>query len=154
MIEILCVHGSKITTGYLSHTGKGTTMWIEVTLENKTQGLVTYDLKFNTPDVFVNKVLLEHSYIYYFMYYLWVLSCIVVERGSCNRGHVAHTAENIFYLSLCKKRLPTPVLNQRNYLYLEIYWGKNLETMRKIWASDEQIEPCWSEWMIIYNIFQ
>ena len=54
-------------------------------------------------NVFVNKVLLEHSCAHLFIYCLWLPLHHNSELNSCNRIHMANKAENIYFLALTDK---------------------------------------------------
>ena len=51
--------------------------------------------------VLVNKILLEHSHIHLFKYYVWCFSSTKAEMNCCNRDHLAPNTRNVCYLALC-----------------------------------------------------
>lgn len=59
--------------------------------------------------VFVNKALLDASYVHSFMDYLWLLYATTAEMTTCNRNHMACKAK-IYSLGLYRKSLGTLVL--------------------------------------------
>lgn len=65
--------------------------------------------------VFVNKVLLEHSHAYLFIFYDWSCSTMA-ELNSCNQDHLARKAENIFCLGVYKKCLLTFAMQDSDFL--------------------------------------
>lgn len=55
------------------------------------------------PPVFVNSITQEPGRAHWLTFHLWFSCPIGAELHSCNRGHMALRAENIYYLALCQR---------------------------------------------------
>lgn len=64
--------------------------------------------------VFVNKALWEHSYAHLANYRLWLRFTTLTELGCRVRGHRAHQAKPIYYLTLQRKGVPVFGLEEQN----------------------------------------
>lgn len=62
----------------------------------------------------------------------FVLEIVLLEHSHahCNGDHVAHTAENIYYLALDRKSLSTPALDGPKFFILFIYFFSSLNARR------------------------
>lgn len=58
------------------------------------------------------KVLLEHSHVRAFTYYLLLHSTTTADLNSYNRDSIAHRPENMCHLTIFRRSLPTPSLDQ------------------------------------------
>lgn len=66
--------------------------------------------KSRLPSVFGNKVLLEQSDVHLSTVYGYFCAT-VTKMGSCNRGHMAFKASDIYYLAFFRITLLTPGLD-------------------------------------------
>lgn len=75
-------------------------------------GLANYSpwVKSGPQFIFVNRILLGHSYSLSFVYCLWLLSCLSAELGSCGRSSMVCKAYSIYHLDHDKKVCPPLLL--------------------------------------------
>lgn len=73
---------------------------------------------------------------------LWWLSCLHLKLGGC---HLAHRAENIYYLALCRKTLSTPAPNRPWLSYQLQILNPHLPTSASLIVIQQTLEnsaPC------------
>lgn len=70
--------------------------------------------KYGPLSVFISKVLLEHSTVIGLRAVYGCIWTARAELSSCNRDYIACKGENIYYVFLYRRNLPTPMLDSNN----------------------------------------